>query len=365
MKYRPRRPGMRRGCIVSLLRRRDGIIAVLMALLAVPIGAAAGIAIDVGRLELALHTAQGVADAAAMAGASLFTDVTKQQAALTAANTYVTQGFSSLPEFARATPATVVATPAPSCAVAEAANTVTVSTTVTVNTTLLWLFMPRLQSQVTATGAMPVMQMTLSLSGDDFDAGVLDLDGMYWYPVPPGGGVPDPSDLHLVLSNASAPGGGTVTQCISPIQQIGFAFSDQPGGLWYNYGPNMYGGAFPNTYYYYSTLFPPSRQAYPDFPYDAALQIVAVNPDGSYPPPSTGFFLSNDSYGYGDFLPTAEPLAPVAANGSVSCASLNGSMIHIYWNDMGGSPYDNLNYTDGEITFGCSEGQALLPYLMR
>ncbi len=359
----PRWPWARIGWIVSPLRRRDGVAAVMIALLAVPLGAAIGIAIDVGRIELALHSAQGMVDAAAMAGATVFTDITKEQAALVAANNYVAKDIAGLPSFVTVTPPSVAATPATSCDVVNAANTVVVSTTVTVKTTLLWLFVSQLQSKVTATGGMPIVQMTMVLSGDDFNAAVLDLDAMYWYVVPSDGAPPDVSDLHLVLTNATSSVGRTVTQCVSPLQQIGFAFSEEPGGL-YNYGTNMYGGTYPNIYYYYSTLFPPAILAYPDFPYDAALQIVAVNPDGTYPSPSTGFYLSYDQLGYGDFLPTAEPLTPVASRGSVSCTTLNGGMVHIYWNDMGVG-VDNLNYTDGEITVGCSEGQALLPYLIQ
>jgi hypothetical protein len=272
-------------------------------------------------------------------------------------------GIAALPKFVTMTAPVVTTSPAPSCAAANATNTVTVSTTVTVNTTLLHIFVSELQSTVTATGAMPIVQMTLVTSGDDFDASVLDLDAMYWYAVPADGSTPNLSDLHLVLSNGGSSNGGTVTQCISPTQPIGFAFSDEPGAHAGNYGATPYGGTFPNVYYYYSTMFPPSKQAYPAFPYDAALQIVAVNSDGTYPGPSVGFYSADDPYGYGIFPIDAEPFAPVAADGSVSCASLNGQMIHLYWNDMGGM-IDNLNYTDGEITFGCSEGQALLPYLM-
>lgn len=364
MKETPRRPRIRLGWIVSPLRRRNGTAAVMIALLAVPLGAAVGIAIDVGRLEFALHSVQGTIDAAAMAGATVFTDISKDQAALVAANNYLAKGMAGFPSFVSLTPPTVAVAPATSCDVANAANTVSISTTVSIKTTLLWLFVSQLQSKVVATGAMPIVQMTLVLSGNDFASSTADLDSMYWYTVPSDGGAPDISNLHLILSNASSTSGDTVTQCISPLQQIGFAFSDEPGAHLFNYGPNMYGGAYPNIYYYYSTLFPPAILAYPDFPYDAALQIVAVNPDGTYPDPSIGFYLDYDQLGYGDFLPTAEPLAPVASSGSVSCATLNGGKIHIYWNDMGVG-VDNLNYTDGEITFGCSEGQALLPYLMR
>lgn len=348
---------------------RHGNAGILFAVLAVPLILSVGAAVDFGRVYVASKTLQSIVDSAAMAGATVFSDETHQQAAINTAQAYFNKGITTLPDYAQVgSPAISVATTS-NCD-EGAAERITVSATADIGTTLMSIAVPSMAVTVSATAANPQVKFYLDVVKFDFSAEAGDLNGLYWYKVPEDGLLPSLSDMEFIINNVTTTAPKTITACISSAQKIGFAFSVSPAGKYKYYTTNTYGGKYGNTYYYYSTLFPPSRQAYPSWAYDGALQIAEVNADGSYPPPTNStiprIIDPPDEENYGYFPANSPPYAAIAASGSVSCSSLKGKAIHLYWNDMGPSDdpeinptaHDDFNYRDGEITFGCESSQA-------
>lgn len=344
----------------------------MFALLAIPMILAVGAAIDYGRVYVAAKNMQSVVDAAALAGAEVFTASEQEAFAIATAQAYFTKGLSSLPDYAGASAATITTQPTDNCD-DGAAERITVTATVTVATTLMGVAIPSMTVDLSATAANPQVKFYLDVVNFDFSAEAGDLDGLYWFKVPADGSSPLPGDLEFIINNMTATAPTTITACISSAQKIGFSFSVSPAGKFHYYNVNTYGGRYGQTYYYHSTLFPPSKEAYPAWPHDGALQIVDVASDGSYPPPTTSTFSPPGTHGYGYFPANAQPMAAVASTGAVSCAGLAGRAIHLYWNDMGPNDdpelvpnaYDDFNYTDGEITFGCESSDPKPVHLER
>jgi len=390
----------------EMLRRREGAIGIVFAVLLIPLILSVGLAVDYGRGYMTARNLQGIVDSAALAGATVFDDPSREQLAIDTAQEYVTKEIATLPSNVRVGAPTITPTISPDCGVANPAYRVTVSVSATIGNTFMSLAAPTFPMTVTATAANPMVQFNIDVT--NFSAQGVDGNALYWYQVPDNGVAPWPGILNLIASNTPQLTGNSGNTCVSGSQKIGFAFADLPGAntqygsKYYDY--NTYGGAAGNTYYYYSTLFPPQIQAYPTLMTDNSLQIVALNSDGSYPPPQTSSYtptasdfqfptsfqqpignptmplstyapedcMLSEHYagGYGCFPANAEPLAPVASSGAVTCKDLGSGGIHVYWNDMGpvnGDPwntlwsdstpsshaFDNLNYTDAGLTFTC------------
>lgn len=329
-----------------LFRCRHGNAALLFAVLSVPLVLSIGAAIDFGRVQVATQTLQSIVDAAAMAGGAVFSDHTREQLAIDTARAYFNKGVASLPDYAGAGEATVTTVKTLGCG-DGAAQRISVAASVSVNTTLMGIAVPSMTVAVSATAAHPLVEFYLDVTSFNFSAH--DKIGILWYRVPAENGDPTPTDLEPIVSNDKG-GALEVKACVSPDQKIGFAFSDKPAY------PNLYGGlpSDPCCHYYYSTLSPPSKNAYPLWSFNSALQIVEVAADGSVPQPRASTVSPPGTPGYGYFPADANPYDSIAASGAVSCNGLNGKAIHLYWNDMGGYYYDDLDYDDAEITFSCS-----------
>lgn len=361
-----------RGAAPGLLCCRRGSVALLFALLLMPTLLAIGVAVDFGRVYVATKTLQGIVDSAALAGAVVFSDATHEAQAISVASSYFSTGIASMPSNVQVSGPTISTTTASNCA-EDSAERITVAATASVTTTLMGMVVPSMDVAVSATAANPQVEIFLDVVNFDFNAVAGDLNTLYWFKVPDDSSAPATSDLNYIISNITTSSPTTITACISSTQEIGFSMSVSPAGKYHYYNVNTYGGKYGNTYYYHSTLFPPTKNAYPSWPYDGSLQIVDVNTDGSYPSPTTSTFSPAGTYGYGYFPANAEPLADVASSGSVSCSRLDGGKIHLYWNDMGPSDdpetnpsaYDDYNYTDGEITFSCTSGTVKSVYLER
>lgn len=332
-----------------LFRCRHGNAALLFAVLSVPLVLSIGAAIDFGRVQVATQTLQSIVDAAAMAGGAVFSDHTREQLAIDTARAYFNKGAASLPDYAGAGEATVTTVKTLGCG-DGAAQRISVAASVSVNTTLMGIAVPSMTVAVSATAAHPLVEFYLDVT--DFNSDAIDDLRLWWYRMPAGDEDPEPSDLEFIIGNKV---GGTpeVKACVSPDQKIGFALSNQPGWYACYYGGNEYGGTCDKTYHYYSTLFPPSKNAYPLWMFNSALQIVAVPTDGSKAEPKIGPFEANPPDDLGYFPADASAYAPVAANGAVSCNDLDGRAIRLYWNDMGGLE-DEHDYNDAVITFSCS-----------
>lgn len=323
----------------------------MFAVLAVPLLLSVGVAIDFGRVHVATGAVQNIVDSAAMAGATVFSDESREQMAAAVARHYLDKGAATLPATIEIGSSAVTTQPEEGCA-GNAAERITVSATATISTTFMSIAIPSVTVNVSATAAHPLVEFYLDVRHLNF--GAADKVALWWYRVPPDGQPPTPANLELIIDNVTSGGLTAVKACVGPDQKIGFAFSDSVSGKYpCAYGSNAYGGICPNTYYYYSTLSPPSRNAYPTWNYNSALQIVDVAADGSHPPPVTGVSL-----------PINQPFNSVAATGSVSCNDLNGRSIYLYWNDMGGI-IDDLDYDDGQISFGCSTAETGSVHLVK
>lgn len=334
------------GIGTRLLSRKEGTVAVLFALLAVPMVLAVGAAVDFGRVYVAAKNLQSVVDAAALAGGTAFSDESREELALAAARAYFERGAATLPEYLRLGAVSFTTTPAEGCTERTAAERITVTASATIETTLMSFAVPVMNTTASATSAHPLVEFYIDVT--DFNFAAHDRIGIWWYKLPTDGVDPQAADLSLIVDNTTTGPVEAVRVCVGPDQKIGFAFSDRPAY------PNLYGGIPGNQYYYYSTLVPPSANAYPAWAFNSTLQIVDVSSGGAYPPQATSTISPPGTPGFGYFDVAANPFSAIAASGAVSCNELNGRAIHLYWNDMGGYHYDDYDYNDAEINFSCA-----------
>jgi Flp pilus assembly protein TadG len=332
-----------------MLASRRGNVAILYALMCVPITLAVGGAIDYSRAVHFRAEVQGVVDSAALAGATTFVNAAAQTLATSVVTEFMNAGIAKLP------PSGTVSFSAPTMTIVQvaskaAAYQVAVSATATVNTTFLGILVPTIAVSATATAENPVVSAATNFSG--FSSSAWDKNTIYWYPIPPGSPntyVPPNSALVPVWSNA---GGVTAAPAsVAASQKIGFALGNVTGGYGGNYGANQYGGAYLSSHTFYSSLPNPSSSVNgynstndPSDPNgvngnsgnNCSLQtavvpssgVIATAPVGSCYPPNTFQYMS----------PT--------------CSQIGGQTIHYYWNDMGGTP-DDKDYNDAEFSFSC------------
>jgi Flp pilus assembly protein TadG len=284
-----------------MLKNKSGIAAIAFALLAIPTILFVGLGIDVGRAYLARQWLQGVVDAAAMAGASAFTDPSREGVARATAQEFLTRGLANPPSGVTVQPGAIQMSAGTGCGPNQA-STVKAGASGTVAMSLMRAIRPTMDISVSATGAMPLVELNAKVNNLNFNLGAGDLDTVYWYLVPDGGD-PAPSDLIYILSNSLAntnnvplpysySSASSPVPCVFLTQKIGFGFSNQlcerafqMNGHGY-YFVNSYGGACTDppsvVKYYYSTLFPPTLQAYPTYNCcDFVLQISDVSSWGT------------------------------------------------------------------------------------
>jgi Flp pilus assembly protein TadG len=371
-----------------LIRGDRGNIAMMFGLMLVPLTIAAGLGIDYEQGQNFKNALQGAADSAALAGASVYTSQTSYSTATTVAQNYMNNAEKTLPPHTSVsytvTPATLTANGSTS------GYTVAVTATATVQTSFMAIMgINTTTISVSATAEDPVVNGNFNLGG--FVSYACDLNQLYYYIVPSGGGVPAKSAMNLLWSNNNASPPASVSFSVTAGQQIGFALENTTGARstslgGCNYGDNMYGSHPGDTQYFYSSLQPPSLD-YNKAPgggstgthgvYETTQDCSLVTEQGvtvagktTYPAApqnscytTSGSGENTDSYnGSGSLTGICSgcgssgttTMKTVMNNAAPSCGQLNGNSVQYNWNDMG-APIDSYNYgNDMQYNFSCT-----------
>lgn len=310
-----------------LRRDRRGAVAMMIALLLLPLLLAVGAALDIWRTVQFRARLQGMADAAAIAGATVYIDSSSASAATVTATRYMTTLTTGL-------------SPAPSAKVTlgqissggeVTAYTVSVAASATLSTTLMALVTGPQGVSVTATAKNPVVMISLSLGRFNSDA--WDANTVYWYKVPADNSVPPDSALMPFYSNVQSVNPG-LTMRIAASQRIGFALRNVTSGR-QSYGANGYGAAVGSVHTFYSHLNPPNILGYPRIANNCSLEVTPVTGSSSPSPVAGKCWSTTSSYA-----------APV-------CSQMLGQTLQFMWNDMGGRP-DDLDYYDAVFSLSCA-----------
>ncbi len=314
-------------------RRRRGVVAVLFALMVVPIVLAVGGGIDYMRAVQARSQLQSAVDAAAIAGAAAYNGLSASAGGQTTAKGYMASIAASLPPVSNLV---VTATPSTQTQSGTVSGYVmTVNATGTIPTTFLGLLEPTIAISASATALNPIVTITISLGG--WNSSAWDANTVYWYVVPSGNGAPAASALHQLFTNtATAPATNPSFQ-VSATQQIGFALQNVTGGK-QSYGNNQYGGTPGSVHMFYSHMNPPGSSAYPSVTRNCSLQVTATTGLNALPAVPMGSCFTT-------------PFAQAAP----SCSQINGKVYNYAWNDMGGSR-DDFDYNDAVFNFTCGGG---------
>jgi Flp pilus assembly protein TadG len=355
---------------------RRGVVAIITALLILPMVLAVGMSIDYARMAQSHTALQDAVDNAALAGATVYQAPGQSSAAVTVATNYF--NAAQLPSMLTVAPPTVSA--------ASGTNGSSYDVTVTASATIVPAFLRFVKSSftmtATATASNPAVRVTVSAFS--FNTGASDWNAVWLYPVPMNNGQPDygtipsQSSFYEVGSSCNASSnnyssssrcngsmGATVSSTqtmpvIAATQPIGFAFQNMTAGL-SGAGPNYYGSPTGHINWFYSALEaigqPPSQNTkytyttYSNGRYTTVTTTYPTTSNSSTPncsllvqklttstipsdPPTSGCFsVTNTASGY-----------PYTA---LSCAAMNGSTYIYWWNDMGGgrdSAYNDLRY---------------------
>jgi Flp pilus assembly protein TadG len=316
----------------ALFHDRQGAIAVMFALLLVPLLLAIGTATDFVRALQVQTALQGAVDSAALAGASVYVSTATAATARTVATNYLQ---SMLPTLPANLGVTYTVTPAQIPASGPATGyTVTVTAQAQVATSIMALVTDSVGVGASGTAENPLVTGTADFSG--WSSSAYDLNVISWYIVPADNSVPPASALHQIYSNAIT-NNPTPSFSAAASQRIGFAMKNVTGGLT-GYGPNGEGAAQGSTHMFYSHLNPPSSVAYPSLKQNCSLQSMQVTNTKSPPQASQGSCFS-----------TSSP-SPYAAP---SCSQMNGKPVKFAWNDLGGTS-DDKDYNDAVYTLSCS-----------
>lgn len=387
---------------------RQGTVAVMVAVSAVPIMIAVGAGIDVSRLTGARAALQNAADAAALAGAGVYTSTDQSTKAQTSAQAYFDR-------YARNTDVTVSSRAAVAAPAKNNASllTVTVDVTAVMPTSFAKLVgfdtMTFNAHAVAATpSAQPVVVLgagggspsqVLSASGVKSDAA--DWNSVYMYGVPRSGSTPNYnlfpplSQFYEVGSNCNGATnknwtskspcnggfGATAPQntsfSIPQDQPIAFMFVNMnngmfPQGVDGNYGPNQYGSK--PGYYQLMTTSRMSLSQSPSWITDNSVNIIA-DLVGIRLPQGPTQYSNLKPAGYNcaiqiqlvdpNKLPTGPPYPGkcLAANdpesgyqyANLSCNQIAGRTFIYWWNDMGGKS-DDFDYKNLYFTLTCVPG---------
>ncbi|HXP30743.1 MAG TPA: hypothetical protein VN832_06615, partial [Stellaceae bacterium] len=253
------RPSKIVSLIQRLIRHRDGTMGLVLSLTLALLVVAGGAAIDFTRAAQIKSMLQGIVDAAATSGASVYTSASSASTAQTIATNFMNNGVASLPPNGGVT--FTVTTGTTTSSGSTTGYTVSISASAQPPTTLLGLFEHSLPTSLSATATNPLVNGT-------FDAGsfvsyACDANSLYWYIVPAGGGVPAASAVNLLWSNTTASPTTKITFPVPASQNVGFAFKNVTGARptslgGCNYGNNAYGAHPGDTQWFYSSLQPPS-----------------------------------------------------------------------------------------------------------
>jgi len=334
----------------AALADRRGAIAVLFALMLVPILLAAGGAVDYGRLLVLRTSLQGAVDAAALAGASAYVGATAGTSATTVANNSMTASIGQLPNHAGSVPFTA----SPSVTTLSngaTAYTMTVTARATMSTSLMALITNSLGAAVTATAINPVVKANANIG--NWSSSAWDRNTIYWYIVPTNGSLPTLSSSNIVYSNA--PGFDNTHPSVPTAQasqRIGFALKNITGGNT-GYGTNGEGASQGTTHVFYSHLNPPSAQA------TDSTDSVSTCSHGhctSHNPETYSTLTQNCALQVLVGTPSSSPSGSCGSTqkyAAPSCSQLGGQTVKFFWNDMGGGS-DDFDYNDAVYTVSCA-----------
>ena len=214
----------------AVFKKSDGgSVAIWFAMASVTLMFFAGVGLDIGRSVNQKQQIQGAVDAAALAGASVYTGPTQAAAATAVANNYMANfkaasGIASL----QYTP-----TPTPVASATGGGSvslyTMTVTATATIDNTLMKMAAPTNKIKVSATAQNPVYNITISMSG--FASNAVDSNVIYYYTVPADGSIPSALDTSILFSNnGTAPPSGNRTFQTTASQSIGFEMINTTDG---------------------------------------------------------------------------------------------------------------------------------------
>ena len=344
------------------LKDRRGNVMVMFAGMGVGMVLMVGAGVDYTRAMQYKSALQALADASALAGASVYVSDATSANGIAMAQSYWNNGLSRLPVNSG------VGTPNITTTSDAGGYYVHVSVPAsTIKTTFLSLVTNSISVVVSATAKDPIVTATINLNGWTSDAG--DGNSIYWYKVPQDDSIPtfnqaniDNGTYNLIFSNVvTTP--ATLTSSIAAAQQIAFAFVNQTAGHspGWNYC-NQYGGCTGSTHIIYSQLTNPNAATSSNAPNgygytdatkynggavkNCSLEVQSYSGTAPVNPPT-----------YGATPGTSCQTVPATINPlySPSCSSLAGQNVHYSWNDMGGGT-DDTDYNDGQYNFSCSGG---------
>lgn len=313
---------------------RRGSLLAWFALALVPLAFAIGAGLDYGRSVNVRTRMQNATDAAALAGATVYTGASASAAATAAATAYMNAFVASMPSAYG-----ITYTVTPSSTANGSTYTlykVTVAASAGVPNAMMRIGGAASNRVATAsTAENPVYTMTLTLTGTASSA--YDVDSLYYYIVPSDNGVPASTAMTQFYTNTSSSYTKSFSVQLTAGQKLGFALYNVTGGRT-GYGSNGYGGSQGSTHWFYSHLMPPSQIAYPGVTKDCSLEVTT----------STAAYTAGSCF---SALPTYSTL---------NCSQAPGQTIYYWWNDMGGGK-DDYDYNDMTYTVVCSKNSASGP----
>jgi Flp pilus assembly protein TadG len=361
----------------DFMRDRRGNVILMFAGMSLGLVLMVGAGVDYTRATQFKTALQSLADAAALAGASVYVSSSPDTGpqGIAKAQAYWDAGLAKIANNSGVTAPTITS----SFDASGYYIHVTSLGSTTKTTFLSAVGMNTMTVGISATAKDPIVNATVDFNGWTADAG--DGNSIYWYKVPSDQSIPaftqaniDNGTFGLVFSNViDTP--ATLSFSIAAAQQMAFAFVNTTAGhspTW-NYC-NQYGscataaGHSTNTlptHIFYSQLSNPngatSTQAPNGFGYtdgskftggavqNCSLEVRTYTGTAPTDPSSTGSCTAP---------PTQANIDPYF---SPSCASLGGTKVHYSWNDLGGTngktpSQDDKDYNDGQYNFSCSGG---------
>jgi len=287
----------------SPISRQRGVYGLIFAVLLIPLIAAAGFAIDYGRVVEYKGDLQNAVDEAALAGATVF--ISNSAASISSAETVATNYFNH----AILPPSLVLSAPTVTTNSAGTLNpalgsgtayTVTVSATATIANTLFSMFIPSVTLSATGTAGDPNVIVNTQVETTHVSAQACDGNTVYLYMVPKAANgigynyaaVPAFSTANYQwigssMGSATAPP-GQIPLAYSANQPLGIALLNTTNGNTGNStcgvgvtGANSYGSPNGGSQMFYSTLLAngqsPSENSNSTYP----VQIVTTTHSGN------------------------------------------------------------------------------------
>ncbi len=342
----------RRTPIHAVARNRDGAIAMIFALLAIPLIMVIGAATDYTRLEYFKTRLQATVDSAALSGAAVYSSSATSSNATTVAGNYLTANEALLPPHSGSITSSV------SAAQVTTGNNQGYAVTVSATGKIVPSFMRILYATIPVSATAVAINPPVSINVDatDFNSDAGDTNTIWYYLVPSDGSTPNPSTFtssQKIASNVGTNPSSFSIPASSSSTKVGFALQNTTGTNSGWYGCTQYEEAstpalttyaqcYGHEQWFFSTLSPPSDYSGNVSGYTAVTQNCSLQTklSSSAPanntPPVTGSCFSS--------LPT---------DATFSCAELTNTYITYYWNDMGWYT-DDKDYNDFEYTLSCS-----------